>query len=117
MTTNSILHPHLFRYLLCAICATALLGCTITNNSTKMNRLSVGMSKSDTIAALGTPQSTSANGPLEVLRYDFYPPPPYLEATQQKRYFVKLVNGRVESYGEMGDFDSTKDPTLRILYR
>ncbi|MCX6975433.1 MAG: hypothetical protein NTZ94_14320, partial [Verrucomicrobia bacterium] len=92
-------------------------GCTLTHNSSKMNRLSVGMSKSDIISVLGNPESTSATGRLELLRYDFYPPPPYIEATAKKRYFVRLINDRVESYGEVGDFDSTKDPTLRILYR
>ena len=29
-------------------------------------------------------------------------------------YYVKLVNGKVESFGEKGDFDSTKTPTVRI---
>ena len=29
-------------------------------------------------------------------------------------YFVLLQNGVVEQYGRVGDFDSTKDPTLNL---
>jgi Short C-terminal domain len=31
-----------------------------------------------------------------------------------KPYFVRLVDGRVESYGRTGDFDSTKTPAVRL---
>lgn len=29
-------------------------------------------------------------------------------------YYVRLINGRVESYGRTGDFNSTKDPTVQV---
>jgi hypothetical protein len=29
-------------------------------------------------------------------------------------YYVRLVNGKVESFGRTGDFDSTKTPTVRL---
>ena len=31
-----------------------------------------------------------------------------------KPYYVRLINGKVESYGRTGDFDSTKTPTVRL---
>jgi len=30
-------------------------------------------------------------------------------------YFVRFINEKVESYGNMGDFDSTKDPRQVII--
>ena len=29
-------------------------------------------------------------------------------------YYVRLVNGRVDSYGRTGDFDSTQTTTIRL---
>ena len=80
--------------------------------SRKMNRLSVGMTKSDVLDAMGKPSSTASPGKgVEFLRY---PTPIWDFSTGDKVYFVRLVDGRVDSYGEMGDFDSTKDPTLDL---
>lgn len=80
-----------------------LAGCA---TSRKMNRLSVGMTKSEVLDAMGRPSSTSAPGKgVEFLRY---------RAFNHVGYFVRLVDGRVDSYGEMGDFDSIKDPTLDL---
>ena len=36
---------------------------------------------------------------------------------QKGTYFVRLKNGVVESYGKVGDFDSTKTPELNINIR
>jgi hypothetical protein len=81
----------------------------------KMNRLSLGMSKQEVISVMGTPTSTASPGEgQEILRYN-------LSATADDayygitdEYYVRLINGIVDSYGRMGDFDSAKDPTLNI---
>jgi len=31
-----------------------------------------------------------------------------------KPYYIRLINERVDSYGRLGDFDSTQKPTVRI---
>ena len=82
-----------------------------TPPSHKMNRLSVGMTKSEVLDAMGKPSSTASPGKgVEFLRYrEFYDGGNYYIT-----YFVRLVDGRVDSYGETGDFDSTKDPTLDL---
>jgi hypothetical protein len=79
-----------------------------------MNRLSVGMTKQEVVSTMGQPASTAAaGGGVEILRYE-------LQNAHQvwwggySEYFVRLVNGKVDSYGRMGDFDSTKDPTLNL---
>lgn len=78
--------------------------------SNQMNRVSLGMTKPEVIRQLGSPNSTSAQGSTEYLNYSFYERAfgPY------EPYFVKVVDGKVESYGRLGDFDSTKTPTTRV---
>ena len=76
-----------------------------------MNRLSVGMTKSEVLDAMGKPSSTASPGKgVEFLRYREF----YSWRNYYITYFVRLVDGRVDSYGETGDFDSTKDPTLDL---
>jgi hypothetical protein len=49
-------------------------------------------------------------GGLEILHYNFR----QLYFSNPEEYFVKIANGRAESYGKMGDFDSTKNPIQDI---
>ena len=81
----------------------------------KMNRLSVGMTKAEVIASMERePDSTSAQGGVEYLTYmlwrDFWERRP---GDYSDRFFVRLINGRVESFGRTGDFDSTKVPETK----
>ncbi len=81
----------------------------------KMNRLSLGMTKQEVISVMGRPTSTASPGKgQEILRYN-------LSATGEDafegitdEYFVTLIDGKVDSYGRIGDFDSTKDPSLNL---
>ena len=80
----------------------------------KMNYLSVGMTKQEVFSILGQPSSTAAPGNgVEVLRYELATRDAYYNLVPNE-YFVKLINGRVDSYGKMGDFNSTKDPTWNV---
>ncbi len=84
-----------------------LLGCATASN---LNNVSLGMSKSDVVKALGSPSSVSAKDNVEYLQYSSYKP--FTSPSEwHSNYFVRLVNGKVESYGKVGDFDSTKNPT------
>ena len=96
-----------------------LAGCA--SPTSKMNRLSIGMTKKEVIAAMGEPASTAAPGNrVEILRYDFSSTIAtiYLArhgiAPESQDYFVKLIDGKVDSYGRVGDFNSTKDPTINV---
>ena len=106
--------------LTCAGCATA--------NS--LNRLSIGMTKQEAISIMGEPESTASPGNgVEILRYRLsragsgglsgaldvvVGPAP---SNRPQEYFLRLLNGRLDSYGMVGDFDSTKDPTLNLNIR
>jgi hypothetical protein len=101
------------RYILLIVLVTVV-GCS---TATKLNHLSVGMTKQEVFSTLGEPISSASPGSgIEILRYelttreDLRP----IHGLAKNEYFVRLVNGKVESYGKMGDFDSTKDPTLDI---
>ena len=75
-----------------------------------MNQVSDGMTKKDVISILGNPVSTASPGyGVEILRYRLDH-----AFVGWEEYYVKLVDGKVDSYGKMGDFDSTKDPTLNL---
>jgi hypothetical protein len=78
--------------------------------SSSMNKIEIGMTKEEVISAMGNPGSTaSPGGGVEVLRFNLYD-----LVSQWMEYFVRFENGKVASYGRMGDFDSTKDPTQNI---
>ena len=86
-------------------------GCATIPN---LNSVSLGMTKSEVIKILGNPQSVSARDNTEYLKYSCLGA--FWFSTVQcnsfnHEYFVRLVNGKVESYGKVGDFDSQKDQT------
>jgi len=80
----------------------------------KMNRLSTGMTKQQVIQIMGRPSSTSAQGGAEYLLYKLSETDDEAFNGITRSFYVRLINGYVESYGRMGDFDSTKDPTVNI---
>ena len=79
-----------------------LCGCATPD---RMNRLSIGMTKAEVIDQLGSPDSSAGQGNAEVLKYQLGNDHP-LTHRGWETYFVRLVSGKVESYGKMGDFDS-----------
>lgn len=89
-----------------------LAGCA---TSKRMNRISVGMTKQEVFSVIGSPSSTASPGDgVEIFRYHLFPKGGHDLYRVTRVYFVRMLDGKVESYGEMGDFDSTKDPTLDL---
>lgn len=76
-----------------------------------MNKLHIGMTKDEVINAIGTPDSTAAQGAAEYLEYQHFV---YASLNHYEYFYVRLINGKVDSYGRRGDFDSTKPPTQKI---
>lgn len=88
-----------------ALIAAATFGCA---DSTALNKVHIGMPRSDIIALLGQPDSTSAQANVEYLTY-------YLAANTEyvrsQPYFVRLVDGKVESFGRFAPmFDLQNRP-------
>lgn len=90
--------------LLFSVIALLLVGCASPGK--KLSGVSTGMTKSEVISILGKPTSVSASGAVELLNYSLNANRA-LFTTDWDDYFVRLVNGRVESYGRRGDLQGT----------
>ena len=70
------------------------------------------MNKNQVTGIKGSPIQVKAQGTTEYLIY----PRNYDKKERRDLYFVRLINGTVEAFGRLGDFDSTKaDHTYRII--
>jgi len=95
--------------------ALMLFGCATAH---KIGQIELGMAKSEVTQILGTPLSFSAQDRTEYLNYKLVEKGwPSTECNITTPYYVRLVDGKVESYGRTGDFDSTKDPRKIIIER
>lgn len=124
----------MMRILLLGLMMVFACGCSTNPGPTEqqaMNLVSLGMTKAEVISLVGNPDSTAAQAGYEYLRYttsidrDFslrmkcsgeamagdHPSP---ECQYAEDRFIRFVDGKVESYGRVGDFDSTKDPAVTI---
>ena len=88
-----------------------LAGCATAG---KISTVQLGMTKDDVIKVMGKPTSVSAQGGSEYLNYALSETDDDAFRGWTKPYYVRLINGKVESYGRTGDFDSTKTPTVRL---
>ena len=92
--------------------AILLFGCA---TSSKINAVQLGMSKSEVIAVMGNPVSISAKGGSEYLNYNLSETDDDAFRGWTTPYYVRLVDGKVDSYGRTGDFDSTQPDTIKII--
>jgi hypothetical protein len=106
------------KFFVLVLSAMGLVGCA--TGSSHMNQVSIGMTKADVVNVLGAPESTRATGQTEYMIYTlrdrmggrpFVDPAPYQVLSQ---YYVRLTGGRVDAYGQVGDFDSTHVPEQRL---
>lgn len=68
------------------------------------------MSKAEVIQKMGEPTSTRANEQYEFLIYllrEHATITPRAPQDMKVEYFVRFKNGRVDSFGKVGDFGST----------
>ncbi|MES2580068.1 MAG: hypothetical protein V4552_05925 [Pseudomonadota bacterium] len=63
---------------------------------------------------MGEPVSVSAKDGTEYLNYKLSETDDDAFRGWTSPYYVRLINGKVDSYGRTGDFDSTKNPTIKI---
>ena len=77
--------------------------------SPKFDRISLGMTKEQVKAVIGKPDAVSTQGKTEYWNYR------ETAVWPEVMWFVRFIDGKVESFGQKGDFDSTKDPTQKII--
>lgn len=90
-----------------------LMLCGCVSRSDKISDVRIGMSKEEVLKVMGSPKSTSAQDRAEYLVYFLFEQVSPIGSGGYWRYYVRLVDGKVESFGRFGDFDSTKPPTIR----
>jgi hypothetical protein len=73
--------------------------------ASRINDVSLGMTKAEVIRAMGRPTSTSAQNGVEFMNYALWDSRWDVNSTP---YSVQLVNGHVVSYGRQGDFGTTQ---------
>lgn len=86
------------------LAALVLAGCR--TGAEAMSRVSLGMTKTQVIATMGSPKSISATGHTEVMHYRLseYPVGAGRYDRPLSEYVVILRDGRVEAYGRQGEF-------------
>jgi hypothetical protein len=97
--------------ILCLLISVFLFSCATAG---KINGIQLGMTKDQVIAIMGEPTSKSAQGEAEYLNYALSETSEAAQWGWTTPYYVRIINGKVESYGRTGDFNSTKTPTVRI---
>ena len=80
-----------------------MMGCD--GPAVNLQKISIGMSEQQVIKIMGKPRTVAQQGKVKYLSY---------EETYYKGY-VRLIDEKVESFGRQGDFDSTKDPTSKVI--
>jgi len=98
---------------ICTSLLTALVvaGCA---TASKISKVKIGMTKEEVITVMGKPASVSAQGRTEYLNYSLSETDDEAFYGITRPYYVRLIDGRVDSFGRLGDFDSTKTPTVRL---
>jgi len=85
------------RIVILLVATAFLFGCAAS--SKRMNKVNLGMTRSEVIKTIGNPKSTSANEDIEYLRYKFM-----TDGLFTAEYYVRLQEGKVNAYGRVGDF-------------
>lgn len=92
------------------------IGCFRDKPEVDLSRISVGMDKTEVLNRLGKPTRVAVQGGVEYFEYESFENSGWDWKGKRnfKWMFVRLVQGKVESFGRKGDFDSTKNPTTDI---
>lgn len=91
------------RLSLLLVFAALLVSCA---TSSIMGAVKPGMTRDEVIAVMGEPASVSAEGETELLNYRISETSNDAYYGFTTPYYVRLVNGRVDSYGKTGEPDS-----------
>lgn len=74
-----------------------------------MTQLQVGMTTEQVVKIMGTPESVSTINSCVYYNYLDQRMDPIVMYMHETWYYVRFINGLVDSFGQKGDFDSTKD--------
>lgn len=108
------------RYCIAVLIGLLMLGCSTPGD---LSKVEVGMTREQVVAVMGHPSSVSAIQNTVYLNYNIQE----ISVPQQifmshfgitgevsGAYYVRLINGHVESFGKLGDFNSTHIPEQQL---
>jgi hypothetical protein len=106
-----------FQHTIVVLLALCLL-CSCGKNRPAFEKVNLGETEAEVIAKLGAPSSTALSGEVKYLEYPAWDFNGWTGHRENHRtYFVRLINGKVDAYGQKGDFDSTKDPGSAVTVK
>lgn len=76
------------------------------------SQLQPGMNEQQVVNLAGKPQSVAVKGNTKIYEYESWQG---LDHHDQQFWYVRFVNGKVESFGHKGDFDSTNPPPPLVV--
>jgi len=91
-----------------------LSSCGTAPSTRKINLVSIGMSKTEVISIMGLPDSSAGKEGVEYMKYRLATSGLDFDGSDTSDYFVRIVNGKVDAFGQRGDFDTTAEPVKRI---
>ena len=103
-----------FNKTLVPIVLVALVGLGCASPTFDINRMQVGMSEDQAFGTLGKPSLAIRQGNVRYLEYETFDQDKWFGVGRKEnvqRFFVRLVDGRVESYGDKKNLDPAKIPT------
>jgi hypothetical protein len=89
---------------------TLAIGCT--KPDLDFVKIRVGMAKNEIIARVGNPTRTSVVKDCEIFEYEAYDRYGALIVNRRSQ-FIRFMNGKVESFGNMEDLNSVKASSIR----
>jgi hypothetical protein len=98
-----------YKFSLIVLVLLLIAGCATPN---RISSVQIGMTEDEVIKLIGRPLSKSAKSDTEYLNYQRAEWGP--QGLVAKPYYVRLIRGKVDSFGRLGDFDSTQKPTVRV---
>ena len=101
------------KHILITIAAVVLVGCA-TSKSLNLSSISIGMDKQKVIALNGEPFRVAAIDGLEYYIYRGFDFNRLWDGNGTFEAFIRFKEGKVDAYGRLDDFDSTKHKELLI---
>ena len=103
-----------------------ILGACTSSDSEQINKIALGMTKSEVISAMGPPEHSKGRGGEEFLIYSLYTDQEKAECAGigiftvgmltnycGTEYFIHLKDGKVFSYGKTGDYGISTEELTR----
>jgi hypothetical protein len=100
-----------FAFLLFAIPAMVAVGCA--KPDLDLAKIRIGMTRSEIIARVGQPTKTTVNDHSEIFEYEAYDRYGALIVNRRSQ-FIRFMNGKVESFGNIEDLHPPKPPTGKV---